>query len=177
MDTIWFFWLQGVALNKSPSSTPDAILNLSKMATQQQNALEYAHPPSSPVSMLIHLQLRTLHAVATQSSRTRTNLPVGCRRWSGLWGDSPHRREARSYTLPQCACSPGGLQRKDHMLMAELWFTPHSTGEHYQAYSLSPSGAIEMDLSSMSEDICAEGDETPLSSSRFACVKVLVISS
>ena len=105
------------------------------------------------------------------------NLSVGCRRWSGPWGDSPHRREARSCTLPQCACSPGGLQRKDHMLMAELWFTPHSTGEHYQAYSLSPSGAIEMDLSSMSEDICAEGDETPLSSSRFACVKVLVISS
>ena len=66
----------------------------------------------------------------------------------------------------------GGLQRKDHMLMAELWFTPHSTGEHYQAYSLSPSGAIEMDLSSMSEDICAEGDSTPLSPSKCAYVKV-----
>ena len=51
------------------------------------------------------------------------------------------------------------------MPMAGLPFAPYSPAKHNPTYSVGPSTSVEVDVSSMREDVLVEDDGTPLSPS------------
>ena len=66
------------------------------------------------------------------------------------------------------------------MFMVELSFATHSAAEPHPAYFDSSFGIVEVDVSPMLQDVCAEGDTAQVSAGQrdvTTCVKVHSYSS